>query len=258
MSEHSVELGWTQPSNVAVAKASHDLIALVESHLPQRFYPSEHPWQMFGAAVIMRMADTVESMMALMSTGLAMDGLILLRALYEQVIRYLWISIDPDKHMDAWGSNARWQLHKLHQDALKFDQIVMDADELAAAADAKPLPGLADLALAVDEHWGKKIIGFRAPATQRQGILTMRGLYTMVYRTGSQAAHVQPESLAPYGEFDRSPRVIRRSNNDDPSIWWGLAVPLYAHALIVCNDQLNWPAPERVRAINDSMYAHPA
>jgi hypothetical protein len=32
---------------------------------------------------------------------------------------------------------------------------------------------------------------------------------------------------------------------------------LYAHALIVCNDQLNWPNPDRVRGINNAMYVQP-
>lgn len=251
----SPEPGSIQPSNEAVATAGRELIELVTAHLPQRFYPSEHPWRMFGAAVIVRMADTMESMMALMAAGLPIDGLILLRTMYEQVIRYLWVSIDPDTHMEAWGSNARWHLRKLHNDALKFGQAVMDDDELAAAKGSKELPGLADLARAVDTHWGGKMVGFRSPGTGKQGILTMRGLYTMVYRTGSRAAHVQPDSLEPYGELHVSPRVIRRPSKDEPSIWWPLAVALYSHALIVCNDQLNWPDPDRVRAISDAMYA---
>lgn len=81
--------------------ASRELIELVTSQLPQRFYPGEHPWRMFGAAIIVRMADTVESMMVLMAARLPIDGLILLRALYEQVVRYLWVSIDPDSNMEA-------------------------------------------------------------------------------------------------------------------------------------------------------------
>lgn len=245
----------SQPSNDAVATASRELIELVMTQLPQRFYRGEHPWRMFGAAVILRMADTVESMMALMSAGLPIDGLILLRTLYEQVIRYLWVSINPDNHMQAWGSNARWHLRKLHNDALRFGQTIMDDDELAAADGAKELPPLADLALAVDDHWGGKMVGFRSPATGKQGILTMRGLYTIIYRTGSQAAHVQPESLEPYGQLHALPRVIDRPSKEEPSIWWPVAVALYAHALIVCHDQLNWPDPDRVRAVNDAMYA---
>jgi hypothetical protein len=48
----------------------------------------------------------------------------------------------------------------------------------------------------------------RHSRSRSSGILTMRGLYTMVYRTGSRAAHVQPDSLEPYGELHVSPRVI--------------------------------------------------
>ena len=211
---------------------------------------------MFGAAIILRMADTVEGTMALMADGLPIDGLNLLRALYEQVIRYLWISINPDDHIGAWGSNARYHLRKLHNDAMKFGQSVMDEDELAAAEGAKELPGLADLALAVDSHWGGKMLGFRSPASGKQGILTMRGLYTMVYRTASRSAHLQPDSLEPYATLTTSPIVVNRPRKDEPSIWWPLAVALYAHALIVCHDQLGWPDPDRVRAINDSITSH--
>jgi hypothetical protein len=249
------EPGTTQPPNDAVATATRELVALVASHLPQRFYPGERPWRMFGAAIVVRMADTVESIMALMAAGLPIDGLIVLRALYEQVVRYMWVSIDPDAHIARWGDNARAHLLKLHNDALKFGQTVMDDAELSKARDAKELPGLADLALAVDAHWGGKMIGFREPATGAQGILTMRGLYTMVYRTGSRAAHLQPDSLEPYATIHASPIVVARPSKDEPSIWWPLTVALYAHALIVCNEQLNWPDPDRVREINDAMYA---
>jgi hypothetical protein len=68
----------------------------------------------------------------------------------------MWISIDPDNHIEAWGTNARWQMRKLHNDALKFGQTVMDDAELAAAEGSKELPGLADLALAVDTHWAAR------------------------------------------------------------------------------------------------------
>jgi hypothetical protein len=35
------------------------------------------------------------------------------------VIRYLWVSINPDDHIEAWGSNARYHLRKLHNDATR-------------------------------------------------------------------------------------------------------------------------------------------
>jgi hypothetical protein len=64
--------GWVQPTDEAVLHASKALVALVAAHLPQRFY-REHPWRMAGAAMIVRMSNTVESMMALMSGRYAID-----------------------------------------------------------------------------------------------------------------------------------------------------------------------------------------
>jgi hypothetical protein len=71
---------------------------------PQRFYSSEHQWRKFSAGIALRMADTVEATMVLMAAGLPIDGLIVIRALYEQVVRYLWVSIDPETHVAEWAT----------------------------------------------------------------------------------------------------------------------------------------------------------
>ena len=228
-------------------------MSLVAERLPQRFY-REHRWRVLGTAMIVRMADTVESLMALMSRGYAVDGSILLRALYEQVVMYCWISIDRDKHLVQWNSNANWHLRQLHRDAVSFGESVMSADELKATARARKLEPLKNLAAEVDEHWGSRLIGFRPPQSDPGDILTFRGLYVAIYRISSRAAHVQPESLEPYGDFTIYPRVVRRPETEE-SIWWPIAVPLYAQALLVCNEQLGWPDPDRVRKINNAMYA---
>jgi len=68
------EPGARRPPNEAVAKAARELVALVVSHLPQRFYPSERAWRIFSAATMLRMADTVEATMALMAAGLSIEG----------------------------------------------------------------------------------------------------------------------------------------------------------------------------------------
>jgi hypothetical protein len=239
-----------------VLRAAGELVALVEGHLPQRVYPSQPRWRLFAAVIVARMADTVEAIEALLTASLPIDGLIAIRTLYEQVIRYLWLSIDPDTHLQDWASNAEYHLRQLHQDALKFGQTVMDDGELAKSEGARKMPGLADLALAVDAHWGGKMLGFRAPASWNEGILTLRGLYTLIYRPASRAAHVQPDALEPYATNLQGARiVVDRPEKDEPSIWWPVTVPLYAHALIVCHDQLGWPDPDRVRAINNAMYS---
>jgi hypothetical protein len=79
-----------------------------------------------------------------------------------------------------------------------------------------------------------------------------------VKRSRSSPSQRAPECRSerfPYATIHASPIVVARPSKDEPSIWWPLTVALYAHALIVCNEQLNWPDPDRVRAINDAMYA---
>jgi hypothetical protein len=41
------------------------------------------------------------------------------------------------------------------------------------------------------------------------------------------------------------------------SIWWPLTVPIFAQALLVCNDQLGRPDAEKVIAANNTMYVQP-
>jgi hypothetical protein len=166
--------GWVQPTDEAVLHASQALVALVAAHLPQRFY-REHPWRMAGAAMIVRMSDTVESMMALMSGRYAIDTLILLRALYEQVVMYCWISIDRDSNRERWLSNAYWHLRRLHNDALAFGAGTLSDEQLEVTASAKRLIPLTQIAAEVDEHWGGRLIGFRRPQTEPADILTLTG-----------------------------------------------------------------------------------
>jgi hypothetical protein len=247
--------GWLMPTEDAVLRASTELIELVEAQMPQRFYRGEHPWQWMGAAIIARMADTVEAMMSLMKSGHAVDGLVLLRALYEQVVVYCWASIDRDTNPERWRLNGLYWLRKFHTDALAFGQKVLTKRELAEVQKGEPGLALIDMAAAVDKHWGSRLIGFRPPRTNPGDILTFRGLYVAIYRMGSRAAHVEADSLGPYLDYDVYPKRVHRSTRDDSSIWWPLAVPLYAQALLVCNEQMNWPDPERVKAINNAMYA---
>jgi hypothetical protein len=243
------------PTDDAVLKASTALIELVEAQMPQRFYRSEHPWQWMGSAIIARMTDTVEAMMSLMMSGHPVDGLVLLRALYEQVVVYCWASIDREVNPERWRLNGLFQLRKFHTDALAFGQQVLTTEELAAVQKGEPSLPLTDMAAAVDKHWGDRLIGFRPPRSNPGDILTFRGLYVAIYRMGSRATHVETDSLGPYLDNDVYPKRVYRSRKDAPSIWWPLAVPLYAQALLVCNEQVNWPDPERVKAINNAMYA---
>jgi hypothetical protein len=248
-------VGQDPPTNAQTAKAAGELVALVESHLPQRFYRGEPYYRQFCAAAIVRMADTVEAVVALMAAGLPDDGLVLLRAFYEMVVRFMWVSIDPPVNVVHWGNEARRQSLILHNEVAQHGHTLLNERQIENATGASSLRPLVELADLVDEHWGGRMVGFsEVPIGGGDGMLSMRGMYTFVYRPGSAMAHMQPETLERYAMWETSPCVVDRPSKDDRSVWWPIMVPLYAHALIACHDQLNWPNPERVRAINNGMY----
>lgn len=250
------QLEWPEPpTKDQAAQAARELVALVETHLPQRFYRGEPYTREFCAAAIVRMADTVEAVLALRAAGLPLDGLVLLRTFYEMVVRFLWVSIDPAVNTVHWGNDARRRSLTMHREVAERGHTLLNDEQIARASGAGKLPPLAELAEVVDEHWGGRMTGFSAlPVDGGEGMLSMRGMYTFVYRPASALAHMQPETLEPYSTWGKFPSVVDRPPRDEPSPWWPIVVPLYAHALIACHDQLNWPDPDRVRAINNAMY----
>jgi hypothetical protein len=243
--------GWTPPTLERAASAAAELITLVERRLPQRFYPSESYWQMIGAAMVVRMADTIKSVLALAEAGCDGDAMILLRTLYEQVVVYCWIAIGPDQNVPRWISGAEYQQHKLHTESLPFGQTVLEGEALRRAEKAEKLPDIAQLAHACDKHWSSRISGFRAPGLD--DVLNFRGLYVSIYRIASRVAHAGPFSLDPYFEYDNDKRRVHLAQHE-PTSYPTLVVPLYAQALLVCHHELKWPDPERVNAINNEMY----
>ena len=103
--------------------------------------------------MIVRMADIVESLMALMGAGRGVDSAVLLRALYEHVVTYCWISIDRDANYERWRSGGLYYQRALNNDALPYGVNMLTPEELKATEGAKrplPVPAMAE---AVDKHW---------------------------------------------------------------------------------------------------------
>jgi len=249
-------LGWVPPTEEKAAEAAGELIGLVEARLPQRFY-RENRWRMLGAAMIVRMADTVRSIMVLSSLGLDGDAMTLLRALYEQVVVYCWIASEPDGHLLRWVSDAEWHQLRLHHDALAFGQEVVTKSQVEKAKNAEKLPDVAQLAEAADKYWSARISAFRPPKgkpAMPADILNFRGLYVAIYRIASRSTHAKPHALDPYCDYDSYPNIVNLAKHE-PTSYPSLMVPLYAQALLVCHHELKWPDPETVIAINNKMYS---
>jgi Family of unknown function (DUF5677) len=256
MTEQTSPPGASRPEPKEVAVAADALMSLVAEQLPRQFPPGGDPWDGYAAAMVVRIGDIVRSIKVLMDDTQAIDGGILLRVLYEHVVKFCWIAIDPSDRYRRWGSDALIQTRKLHNDALPYGFTVLDANELAAANAANDtLPDVASMANEVDTHWGGKIDGFqpRIRGQGQLGLITIRGMYIPVYRTISEAVHCQPEVIDAYINAG-TPMWPVGPTAAASNLWWPLAVVLYAQALLVCHETLGAPNPDRVRAINNAMY----
>ena len=85
-------------------RVNREFVGYVRRNFPMRFYQSEGKWPVCAAAALLRMCDTVDSIMALMGKQKLGDARALLRSLYEQVVVFSWVAIDPDTRLERWRS----------------------------------------------------------------------------------------------------------------------------------------------------------
>jgi hypothetical protein len=251
-----VQPGSVRPRADAVGPAAQSLLGLVEDQLPTQFQADEDEWHCYAAAFVCRMSELVRSIFVLMKDGRTIDGGLMLRVLYEHVVKFCWIAADSDTRYPVWRSDGLVQRRKLHNDALPFGITVLDPQQLVEAqAATDELPKMPQLAQEVDAYWGGRIDAFRPPVKgQPLQLLTIRGMYIPGYRTLSEPVHGHADVMKAYINSG-TPIWPVGPDAADRSMWWALAVTLLAQALLVCHTILDAPDPDRVRAINNVMYA---
>jgi hypothetical protein len=240
-----------------IEAATRELVEIVERRFPERFY-RESQWRVIGHALIARITGLTESMALLIRGRRPSDTIVLLRALYEHVVMFSWLAINPEARIADWASNSRYYMKKLHNDALDFGVEVLTTEELEQSVGARALdPRLPGRAAEVDDYWGPRIPGFRVqPDEGPKDILTFRGMYASIYRIASRSVHAQVETVDPCIDHDRYPSVVQ-VEDDGNLIWSALAVPLFAMALLVCHERFGWPDPEVVNNINNGLTTVP-
>ena len=276
------------PSPEEIADADRQLIEVVRRRLPQRVYDGERWWTFFRWAALVRMADTLEALLDLMPLRRDVDGQTLLRSLFEQVVTFAWVAIDPDVHRVRWTNSALWDMLKLHNDALRFegqlgqrlwsdgqvayvknrlgigdDAPLGDAGDCSPASDAKRhrnrpdselvLPGLADQAYEADRYWSPRVRGLYLGLYSADHVLGFRGLYLPVYRIGSRAAHGSLLALEPYVSRDYEPnRYVIDHAQPASRLGWALAGPLFGMALLIAEQWEQWIDEDEVRRLIDA------
>jgi hypothetical protein len=237
------------PSAERMIAGNAELVALVDRYLPQRVYRTEPRFRVLAAASLVRMAEAVETIMALLRDRRDIDALVLVRSLYEQAVTFMWVGIDPYEHADLWVQDAERAQLKIHNEAKDYGFGFLTPREVASAERAKGMPRLADRAKQVDLHLTRDIAGMHDPNHP----FSVRGLYTLLYRPGSRPTHSSPISLDPY-ITDRGQHVS--VERPDPAIvhsrrWYALVAPIFTMALIVASGRyFNWLDEAEIRAIH--------
>jgi len=243
-----------------IHQATDDLLALVGKRLPERFYPGDVTWRWVLTALIARMMGTLESLRPLADPQRQTDALVLLRSLYENVVTFMWLAIDPEPRVQEWHAAALYQRSVLHREARPYGAGEVLSEEELQQADKAKLKPLQQLAAEVDDHWGPKIKGlYSHPADGGKHILTLEGLYVGVFRIASgRAAHATLEAIDAWVEPTTNDRiVVNLSPRPEPLQWSGLAIPLFTIALTVAHERLGWPDEEAAREINAALMHEP-
>jgi Family of unknown function (DUF5677) len=242
-------------------RAVDDLFALVDERLPERFYPSEPISRVCLTALVARMAATLDSIAMLADPRRAGDTLVLLRTLYEHAVMFLWLAIDPEPRVDDWYGHTIKQRRTLHLDAVKYGVgDLMDPEELRVAEEAEKLKPLEQRAMEVDAFWAPRIRGFyENPVSGPKNVLTVEGLYLVIYRLASRDAHATIESVDPFiTRLTGHKMVVSRGARHQTMLWAGVSLPIFAMALVVAHERLGWPDEDRVREINDGLMRKPS
>jgi hypothetical protein len=227
---------------------NREFIAYVREGYPRRFWaPGIGPRDAIVVAAVLRMADTLESLMLLLPARKDLDAAILLRSLFEQMIRVSWVLIEPFERIEKWEGYTAIEYLKQHRQLERYGIPIFESNADLAAAEAAEkakvtMPGMEVMAGQVDQHWSGKIDGLYP----RDHPLSFHGLYQLVYRTTSASVHGSLEALHSYVTPSPPPPTVHFSNQDR-MIDYVLGAPIFGIALTIAGEVVDWIDTEQVR-----------
>jgi hypothetical protein len=235
-------------------RVNREFLRYVRANFPMRFYRGEDEWALFATAAVLRACDTVESMMLLLSRRKDQDALILLRSLYEQAVLGAWIAIDPDDRHERWWGESQRQLLILHNEAMRYAGPILSADEVETLKGALGMPSVDAMARELDGYWPDRIPGFWTAGR----LLSLHGLYQVIYRSGSRPAHGSIDAVSPYVRFAPPYPSIVGAPSEDTMLWYSLAAPVLGMALIIASQRFRWLDEGQIRRFVDRATAETA
>jgi hypothetical protein len=254
---------WSGETLQRIAQARQRVLGLRE--LTSCFLPrtmvcaGDHgDWPLTGFAMLARACGTTESVLALAAERRATDAGALSRTLFEEVVTFAWIAIDPAVNAAAWVRWDRRQRIKLDNDLsdkgaapLLTPQVRQRFEAVVASGPMMP-ENLAERAADADAHWAPRVGPIEANGTSER---SFRRMYRIVYRTDSQYTHAAVRSVEPFvvalegcGQF----RVMPVETDPGSKNPFTRAPMLYALGLLVAEPALGLAGME---AAIDSIFA---
>ena len=259
-----------------VPDAVDELVSLVRRVAPRDLPPSPM-WPVVGACCMAKATCSMESLMAILRARRYLDGWLLARSLYETVITFAWIAIDPDEHIkrlvrDSWG-----ELLRADKSVRSFADFSILPDEVELLFmdvrnyDLGDPPSVFDMTRQCDERWHMPTLDLDDPRLglescepvtlehlMRVGALSssFRGLYDLLYRTGSAAGHGDLwMMLERFSQHRKGGWTIHFEEGSSslhplrqPAMPFLVAPALYAEAMRLSSHFLGWPDEEECSA----------
>ncbi len=191
-------------------------------------------WNRWAMAILDRCHHTLETILKIAEREV--DAAILTRSLYEHVVAFAWVAIDPQRHLlrlEAWEN---LQLEKMLADLRHVggpddptaNEVLALRRTIAVAGNVAAAPETPDRALAADAHWKAHF----------RGLTSLRRTYANLFRFYSAFVHPTGIGLASF----RTPPPPEE-HSGEPAAG---AVMVFCSGLLVASAVLGWPDREEV------------
>jgi hypothetical protein len=211
-----------------------------------------HPedWRVLGPVLLARAAYALDTLRVLATRDV--DAAVVTRTLYETVLTFAWIAINPQPHAFRWLRTDREErltaMLELKEFGIPVDPAVVRKYEIDVTIAKKPMPKVYVMAREADAHWMRAIPEFTSETHKYE----FRGGYTAIYRAASGAVHARQTWLNSF--VQNAKRGGLRITDPVPGQKPGMvtiAPYCFGGGLLVSAVRLGWPPADRVMGAFD-------
>jgi hypothetical protein len=241
-----------KPPRIVRAIAQIDrVLAVYRAHTPARIEGvgegHAEDWRVLGPALLARAAYALDTLRVLAMRDV--DAAVIARTLYETVLTFAWIAIDPKSHAFRWLRTDREErlkgMRELEGFGLPNDPTIVRKYKIDVTLAKKGMPKVYDMAREADAHWIRAIPEFTGPGHKYE----FRGLYTSIYRAASGAVHPRQSWLNSF--VHNAKRGALRIGEPPPGQKPAMVMVApysFVGGLIVSGVRLGWPPINQVIA----------